>query len=288
MNSMNPPVDLDSPLVMASSGLLTWNASEAGPLGCLEIRGGNASAVYRAELPGLSAWICCRPLLPATHGGDLYFLSVCSQGAISRVTIADVAGHGEIVSATAENLWRALRDHSDDWDQSALIRRLNDGFLKGPVEGRYATAFLLSHYAASGEVLFTNAGHLPPLWRRSALRQWSFLQDATPYAKEIEDLPLGMIPGTSYRQTAVQLERGDLLLLYTDGVSEACNSRGEQLGLDGLLEIADKLPSDSADAAGEALLAAVAQFRGDTPPSDDATVVAIHCNSRATAPAPRP
>ena len=284
---MNPPAVLDSPLIMASSGLLTWNAGETGPLGCLEIRGGNASAVYCADLPGLGVWVCCRPLLPATHGGDLYFLSVCSHGAISRVTIADVAGHGETVSVTAENLWRALRDHSDDWDQSALIRRLNDGFLKGPMEGKYATAFLLSHYAESGELLFTNAGHLPPLWRRTALRQWSFLQDCTPYAKEIEDLPLGMIPGTSYRQTAVQLERGDLLLLYTDGVSEACNSRGEQLGLDGLLEIADTLPYDSADAAGEALLTAVARFRGSVPPSDDATVVAIHCNSRPTAPAPR-
>jgi sigma-B regulation protein RsbU (phosphoserine phosphatase) len=262
-------------------------AADVHSLACMEIRGGNASAVYRADLPGLSAWVCCRPLLPATRGGDLYFLSVCSHGSISRVTIADVAGHGEGVSATAENLWRALRDHADDWDQSALIRRLNDGFLKGPVVGKYATAFLMSHYVASGEVLFTNAGHLPPLWRRSALRQWTFLQDATPYAKEIADLPLGMIPGTSYRQTGIQLEPGDLLLLYTDGVNEACDSRGRQLGLDGLLEIANSLPDDSPSAAGEALLAAVARFRGDTPPSDDVTVVALRCLSPSTAPPPR-
>ena len=192
----------------------------------MEIRGGNHSAVYRADLPGLSAWVSCRPLQPAMRGGDLYYLSVCSQGSISRVTIADVAGHGETVSAVAGHLWNALREHADDWDQSTLIRRLNDGFLKGGVEGSYATAFLMSHYAASGELLFTNAGHLPPLWRRAALRRWTFLQDATPYAKEIADLPLGMIPGTAYRQTGVQLEPGDIVLLYTDGVSEAYNSQG--------------------------------------------------------------
>jgi phosphoserine phosphatase RsbU/P len=261
---------------MASNVLLPDSAGNAERLACLEIRGGNRSAVYRADLPGLSAWVSCRPLQPAMRGGDLYYLSVCSQGSISRVTIADVAGHGESVGAIAEHLWHALRSHADDWDQSALIRRLNDGFLKGPVEGRYATAFLMSHYAATGELLFTNAGHLPPLWRRSTLRQWTFLQEATPYSKEIADLPLGMIPGTAYTQTGVQLEPGDLLLLYTDGVNEACNSDGDQLGLDGLLKIADSLPDDSAAAAGEALLAAVARFRGSVPPKDDATVVALH------------
>jgi sigma-B regulation protein RsbU (phosphoserine phosphatase) len=253
-------------------------------LACLEIRGGNRSAVYGADLPGLKAWVSCRPLQPATRGGDLYYLSVCSKGSISRVTIADVAGHGESVSATAEHLREALQKHADDWDQSALIRQLNDGFFKGRAGGKYATAFLLSHYAATGELLFTNAGHLPPLWRRAALGHWTFLQDATPYSKEIADLPLGMIPGTAYTQTAVQLEPDDLLLLYTDGVNESHDGKGEQLGLDRLLEMANSLPTGSAAAAGEALLAAVERFRGGGPPTDDETLVALHRGPYPAAP----
>jgi phosphoserine phosphatase RsbU/P len=253
-------------------------------LACLEIRGGNRSAAYRAKLPGLSAWISCRPLKPATRGGDLYYLSVCGEGAISRVTIADVAGHGQSVSAVAEHLRDALREHAGDWDQSALIRRLNDGFLSGAAGGKYATAFLLTHYAATGEMLFTNAGHPPPLWRRAASEQWTFLQDSTPYSKEIPDLPLGMIPGTAYRQTAVQLELGDLLLLYTDGVNESRNNHGEQLGLDRLLEIANGLTNDSAEAAGEALQAAISRFRGDAPATDDVTIVVLHRNPQLTEP----
>ena len=75
---------------------------------------------------------------------------------------------------------------------------------------------------------------MPPLWYRAAKQEWSFLDDSTPYSKEILDLPLGMIAGTSYRQTGVQLEAGDLLLLYTDGISESCDESGEQLGLDRL------------------------------------------------------
>jgi phosphoserine phosphatase RsbU/P len=251
-------------------------ADDAYRLACLELRGGNRTAVYSAELAGLNAWVSCRPLEPATHGGDVYYLSVCSQASISRVTIADVAGHGEGVSEVAERLRDALREHADHWDQSALIRRLNDGFLKGRVAGKYATAFLLSHYVATGELLFTNAGHLPPLWYHARSGDWTFMQDATPYSKEIADLPLGMIPGTAYTQNAAQLEEDDLLLLYTDGVNEAEDDHGEQLGLQRLLLLAYSLPTSSATAAGEALAAAVASFRGYQPPSDDQTIIALH------------
>ena len=99
--------------------------------------------------------------------------------------------------------------------------------------------------------------------------------DSTPYSKEIMDLPLGMIAGTSYSQTAVQLELGDLLLLYTDGISEACDESGEQLGLERLLSVAQDLPVESAAAAGQALVAAIERFRGSVPPADDETVLAL-------------
>jgi phosphoserine phosphatase RsbU/P len=282
MKSLNPLAVPENPLLMSSSPVSAY-AGDVYQLACLELRGGNRSAVYSAELPGLTAWVSCRPLHPATQGGDLYYLSVCSHGSISRVTIADVAGHGERVSAAADRLRDALREHADHWDQSALIRQLNESFLKGSRHGQFATAFLLSHYAETGELLFTNAGHLPPLWYRSALRGWTFMQDMTPYSKEIADLPLGMIPGTLYTQTAVQLEPDDLVLLYTDGVSESYDSDGEQLGLERLLEIAHGLPNGSAAEAGEALLAAVAKFRGAAPATDDETVVALHRRPRSAA-----
>jgi serine phosphatase RsbU (regulator of sigma subunit) len=261
---------------MATDGGGLESSGEVYRFACLELRGGNRAAVYRAELPGLNAWVSCRPLHPAIRGGDLYYLSVCSQGSISRVTLADVAGHGEAVSSVAERLRGALRKHADDWDQSALIRRLNDNFLKISVDGRFATAVLLSHYAQTGELLFTNAGHLPPLWYHAAFEEWTFLQEATPYSKEIADLPLGMIAGTAYSQSGIQLEPNDLLLLYTDGVSESRDDHGEQLGLDRLLEIASGLPTGSASAAGEELLSAIGRFRGSVPATDDETVVALH------------
>src|SRR6185295_13842064 len=63
---------------------------------CQELRGGNQFAVYSAELPGLAGWVSCHPLDPSPRGGDLYYLSACSQGIVARVVLADVAATGKL------------------------------------------------------------------------------------------------------------------------------------------------------------------------------------------------
>lgn len=250
-------------------------ANEVHRLACLEIRGGNRREAYSVELPGLSGWVSCRPLTPSAHGGDLHYLTVCGEGAISRIVLADVAGHGDIVSAVADRLRHGLRKHVNTWDQSVLLQELNDSFLAGADGIQYATAFVLGHYVQSGEVLFTNAGHVPPLWYRAAERKWVILRESTPYAKAIIDLPLGLIPGTPYTQTALQLGSGDLLLLYTDGISESRDATGRELGCDQLLSLASSVPVESPEQAGRSLLSCVEAFRGTVPAADDETVVVL-------------
>ena len=72
---------------------------------------------------------------------------------MARVVLADVARHGEAVSAAALRLHDALRQHADHWDESTLIRDLNDTFLNTTGRAEYATAFLASYYSVSGELL---------------------------------------------------------------------------------------------------------------------------------------
>lgn len=244
-------------------------------LACLEIRGGNERASYSVDLPGMTAWVSCRPLTPATRGGDLHYLSVCSQGFVSRITLADVAGHGEPVSSVAERLRDVLRKHSDAWDQSDVVREFNDSFLAGAEGLQYATAIVLGYYAATGELLFTNAGHLPPLWYHAAERKWTLMLESSPYSKEVADLPLGMIPGTPYTQTAVQIEAGDLIVLYTDGVTDSTGHSGAHLDQHGLLALAQRISLGSASEAGNDLIESLDAFRGTVPPDDDETVVVL-------------
>jgi sigma-B regulation protein RsbU (phosphoserine phosphatase) len=260
---------------------MTGSAGQVERLACLELRGGNQLARYAARLPGLTAWVSCNPLRPSRRGGDLYYLSACSHGLIARVVIADVSGHGEKVRAAALRLQQALRQYIDLWDQSELIRDLNESFFRDEHCVKFATAFLGSFASESGDLLFTNAGHMLPLFYRATTQDWSYLQDFMPEPKEVSDLPLGVIPGTEYHQTAARLSPGDLLILYTDGINEAENESGDQLGLECLLSMARSLPVSSATAAGEALMAAVMRFRGNASPKDDATVVALRCEGKA-------
>jgi len=91
-------------------------------------------------------------------------------------------------------------------------------------------------------------------------------------------LPLGIISGTAYAQTAVELSRGDLLLLYTDGITESRNESGEELGPEGLLALVSGLPVDSREgpvALGHALAEKLKKFRGSGPQRDDETLVLL-------------
>ena len=91
--------------------MMTPELDQPYRLACLELYGGNLAGAFSVELPGLMGWVSCRPLGTSQRGGDLYYLSACSQGIIARVALADVAGHGEIVSSAAVRLRNALREH---------------------------------------------------------------------------------------------------------------------------------------------------------------------------------
>jgi sigma-B regulation protein RsbU (phosphoserine phosphatase) len=244
-------------------------------LACFELWGGNRAADHPVELPGLEGWVYSAPLDPVSGGGDVHYFSVCSKGMVTRIALADVAGHGRRASSTAESLRMVLQRHTNNWDQSELMREVNDAFMREAAGSPYATAAVLGFYFETGELLFTNAGHPPALWHRSREDSWQLLQDTTPLAVAIEGLPLGLISGTTYSQTGVRLGAGDMLVLYTDGISEAKDSSGNELGHAGLLELARTLKAEPPADATRELISALAQFRGDAPRRDDETLIVL-------------
>ena len=242
---------------------------------CFELWGGNRRVAHAVELPGLVGWIQSTPLEPATGGGDVHYVSVCNRGMTSRIALADVAGHGDFASGVAERLRDVLQRHTNNWDQSALMRELNDAFLEGATGVQYATAVVLGFYRQTGELLFTSAGHLPPFWYRAGEENWDVLEADTPHAREIEGLPLGVIPGTHYTQTAVELGLNDLVVLYTDGLTEARDEAGDLLGQERLLALVRESPVESPLAAARGLLDRLSTFRGNSVPRDDETLVVL-------------
>lgn len=244
-------------------------------LACMEVWGGNHSVTRTVELPGLTAWVYCNPAGTQDGGGDVHYLSVCGQAVLSRVVLADVSGHGAEVSTPAQVLHALMREHINTWDQTEFVRGLNKSFRGCVANGNYATAAVLGILRGTGETAFTNAGHLPPLWYRSRSASWGWLdEDACETSCGVEGLPVGLIPGTDYRQTLIQLEPADILVLYTDGISEAADASGEMLGRDHLMEWIRTIPIDSPAAVGESLLRRLGEFRGENL-SDDETMIVI-------------
>jgi phosphoserine phosphatase RsbU/P len=240
-------------------------------LGCLEIWGGNHRVSHALELPGLTGWLHSEPTEQSIQGGDVHYISVCSKGVLTRLALADVSGHGQSAGSVAVLLRSLIRKHIDTWDQSELMRELNTSLSSRVTHCQYASAVLFAYYQPTRELIFTNAGHPPALWYHAATKTWDWLESTTPLAHIIEGLPLGLIHGTDYVQVAVRLELEDMLILYTDGITDARNPDGGMLGRDGLLAIAQTLSIDEPAQMAVRLIARLEEFRGTTPHDDDCT-----------------
>lgn len=247
-------------------------------LQCLEIWGGNHRVSHALELPGLSGWLHSEPIEQSVEGGDVHYVSVCSKGVLTRLALADISGHGQSAGSVAALLRSLIRKHIDTWDQSELMRELNKSLNSRVLNSQYASAILFAYYRPTSELVFTNAGHPPALWYHAATTNWDWLESETPLSHKIEGLPLGIIDGTDYLQVAVRLEPDDVLILYTDGITEARNLEGEMLGRDGLLAIAQSLSIDEPARMAERLVAGLQEFCGATPPDDDRTFCILRQN----------
>jgi serine phosphatase RsbU (regulator of sigma subunit) len=200
-------------------------------------------------------------------------MSVCDHDLISRVALADVSGHGRVVSAMTETLQRLMRDNIDVWDESDFMRGLNGAFaLSG--QNKYATAIVLSFHRITGRLAFSNAGHLPPLWYHARYKTWGWLKENDDCrANNGSGLPIGLIPGTDYCQTAVKFEPSDLLVLYTDGITEAENDSDQSLDREQLLKWAREAPIGSPEALGRALVQRLESFQGRCRRDDETLIV---------------
>ena len=142
-------------------------------------------------------------------------------------------------------------------------------------QNKYATAIILSFHRVTGQLVFCNAGQLPPLWYHARAKTWGWLnEDDDLPATEALGLPIGLIPGTGYRQKVVTLEPSDLLVLYTDGITETENDAGQSLDREQLLNWAREAAIDSPEVLGRALLERHQSFQGKCR-SDDETLLVL-------------
>ncbi len=201
-------------------------------------------------------------------GGD-YFDFISFDAGSWGVAVGDVSGKGVTAALLMANLQAGLRAFASKPSQIAgVMERLNLQLLRTTAAEMYATFFYGVLDSRTQVFSFSNAGHNPPLLVRA---------NGTTELLDAGGLPLGMMEGFPYEEAKVEMAPGDLLVLYTDGVTEAENAQGDQLGDDGFLEVVVSSRGEGVQAVQERIHEAVREFAAGHEQSDDLTLVIVKC-----------
>ena len=142
---------------------------------CMEVWGGTAPITKHVRMQGLDAWVYSQPCGDSTCGGDVYYASSCATGRISRLLVADVAGHGDMVGELAGVLRGLMRQFVNYIDQTRFVRAMNAAFVAGTPDGVFATAVVCTFFGPTRRLTVCNPAHPKPLWYGPPDRQCSLL-----------------------------------------------------------------------------------------------------------------
>ncbi len=251
---------------------------------CMEVWGGSQLTESGVVFGGLDAWVYSKPFGNAQHGGDVYYASSCATGRIARLLLADVAGHGGSVAATAADLRTLMRRFVNRLDQGEFVRLLNEQFAELSEGGVFATAVVATFFEPSGRLTVCNAGHPRPLLYRAATQRWEFLghlfPDQPKAAAGPSNLPLGLLEMSEYDQFDIELAPGDCVLSYTDALMESYDTSGQMLGEDGVLRILRLVGGAEPPKVIEKLLAEIAGRDPRNLTEDDVTVFLVRATGK--------
>jgi serine phosphatase RsbU (regulator of sigma subunit) len=204
-----------------------------------------------------------------TVSGDYYDFVVRPNGKV-YFAIADVSGKGITAGLMMAGLQAAFRIYTkNDPDPAELMTQLNVTLKENLPQSKFVTLFLGRLDTSNGLIEYANAGHTPPLLVR---------RDGVDELQET-DLLLGVVTHADFINRKIQLEPGDALILFTDGVTEAEDAAGLQIGSAQLARVLSPLHSAGADALSKALDDAVLTHVGDAEDlGDDVTMVVVSRN----------
>jgi sigma-B regulation protein RsbU (phosphoserine phosphatase) len=202
-------------------------------------------------------------------GGD-FFDYIHEKGRPLTCIVGDVSGKGMPAAMLMAMTLTALRGKShtmEDASPDARFARTNEALYNDFTEvGMFATVFVSQYDPEKRRLAFVNAGHSPVIYRPAG---------GAATMLEADGVPVGVLPVSLCEQQAVSLGPGDLLILGTDGFSEAANNSGEMFGYDRLLALADQLAGHSAQEIHDQLYTRIRQFAAGHAQDDDQTLMVL-------------
>jgi len=230
------------------------------------------------EVAGLELYGLCKPA--RTVSGDYYDFLRLDSGRVALV-VGDISGKGISAALLMATLQSALHAQFYDGHKGSaalgaagtaeVVSRLNRQLYASTPREKYVTLFYGVYDSATRKLAYTNAGHLPPvLFRRDRIQRL-----------EGGGTVVGLFPSAPYTQTEIEIEPGDLLLAFTDGMTEPENTYGQEFGEERLLDVAQRARSSPPEVMMNEIYRAVSDWTGSPELQDDMTLVVAQAQSLA-------
>lgn len=211
-------------------------------------------------VPGWELWLFTRSANEV--GGDLVDFMKISDGRCG-IAIGDVAGKGLSAALLTAKLQATLRALAGDFTSLAkLAAKVNQIFCRDSLRNIFASLVYIELAPHSGSVRLVNAGHIPPV----------VVKGEKVEKMEKGGVALGIMPEATFDERLLELEKGNLLLVYSDGLTEAQNEAGDFFGEQRLLTLLPQLKDLSAERIGDRLITEVDRFAGERKAHDDLSI----------------
>ena len=221
-----------------------------------------------AKAAGLELHAVCVPAL--TVGGDYYDFIFAPQNAVC-LTLGDISGKGMSAALLMASLHSSIRALSFDTNSAsganispaAMMEIINRSLYRSTQSARYATLFIACYTAETHALTYSNGGHPTPIILKAA---------GTVERLDVGGTVVGLLPHIAYSEATIQLDSGDLLIAYTDGVTEPEQS-GQEFGEQRLVAIIEPIRTSPLPVIMATVLEAVKQWIGDHEQPDDITLL---------------
>ena len=193
-----------------------------------------------------------------------------------EIALGDVSGKGIAAAPTMASLQASLRAEASraSSDVGSIVGTVNRLLYGATSQNRYATFLYAQYHPAKRELVYVNAGHNAPMLFRKCQA------NGTVQRLTVGGTVVGLIPGVSYSDAAVPIEEGDLLVLFTDGITETMNAADEEWGEANLIEAIQKCKDGCSRAMIAHIMRAADEFAAGAEQHDDMTLVVLRFGPR--------
>lgn len=221
-------------------------------------------------LPDIPGWKLAVTLKPSREtSGDFYDVYLLANGRLG-ILVADVVDKGAGAALFMALSWTLIRTYAAQYPArpELVLSAVNNRILEDTQPSQFVTVFYGSLDLTTGSLVYCNAGHWPAYL-------FNPQKDGAVQALHRTGLPLGVTEDAIWEQAVAQIAPGDVLVLYTDGITEARNAQGAFFDERGLLESIQANLGRSAQDINDAVIADVDEFVGDAPQSDDVALMVV-------------